>query len=177
MRLTRAGEYAVRCILYLSTKEKDSLVGRREISQAMDIPEQFLGKIAQQLARSGFVEIVQGARGGYRLLKSPSEITLLAVVEAAIGGIFLNDCVMNQKSCGRSPFCAVHRIWEKARDQLRATLREASFDVLAAEESCLWSPSATSAKPEIVGKPRLPVIPPAGDGIETGDAAGCMKLS
>jgi Rrf2 family protein len=113
----------------------------------MDIPEQFLGKISQQLARSGFVEIVQGARGGYRLLKTPSEITLLAVVEAAIGGIFLNDCVMNQKSCGRSPFCAVHRIWEEARNQLRATLREATFDVLAAEESCLWSPSTAEAKP------------------------------
>jgi DNA-binding IscR family transcriptional regulator len=34
----------------------------------MDIPAQFLGKIAQQLARAGIIEIVQGSKGGYRLL-------------------------------------------------------------------------------------------------------------
>jgi Rrf2 family protein len=137
MRLTKAGEYAIRCILYLSSQEEGSIISRRDIAKQMDIPDQFLGKIAQQLARAGLVEIIQGAKGGYRLRLPPSKITLLAVVEAVIGEIFLNDCLMNSGCCLRSKACSVNKIWEKARNQLRATLQEVFFDQLLEEESCL----------------------------------------
>ncbi|MBI5604027.1 MAG: Rrf2 family transcriptional regulator [Deltaproteobacteria bacterium] len=137
MRLTKAGEYAVRCILYLSSKKEGGIVGRRDIAREMDIPDQFLGKIAQQLSRAGLIEIIQGARGGYRLRVPPSKISLLWVVEAVIGEIFLNDCLMGSKSCFRSKTCSVNKVWEKARGQLRNTLRQATFNRLLKEESCL----------------------------------------
>ena len=137
MRITRAEEYAVRCILYMSGREINQVISRKEISKDMDIPDQFLGKIAQQLARSGFIEIVQGAKGGYRLLMKPEKITLLDVVEAVAGEIFLNDCLMNPDSCTRSSFCTVNAVWEKAREQLRATLKDATFDKLLKEDLCI----------------------------------------
>ena len=137
MRITRAGEYAVRCVLYMSGKEKNQLISRKEISREMEIPDQFLGKIAQQLSRSGFIEIIQGAKGGYRLLMKPEKITLLDVVESVTGEIYLNDCIMNPDSCARSSSCAVNAVWEKAREQLRATLRNATFDKLLKEDICI----------------------------------------
>ena len=115
MRLTRAGEYAVRCVLYLSLLESDTVTNRKEIAKAMEIPDQFLGKIAKQLSHAGILEVVQGAHGGIRLARSPSDITLLEVIEAIIGEIFLNDCVLRSESCNRSSTCSVHRVWEKAR--------------------------------------------------------------
>jgi len=143
MRLTRAGEYAVRCVLYLSACPAGEVVSRKAIAEAMDIPEPFLGKIAQQLARSGIMEIVQGARGGFRLLRSSGELNLLNVVEATIGEIFLNDCLMNPGICMRSQACAVNKIWEKARKQLRETLGDATFKSLLESQSCM-SPSLPS---------------------------------
>ncbi len=143
IRLTRAGEYGVRCILFLAGNGQGKVVGRVEIAQAMDIPEQFLSKIAQQLARSGFIEIIQGAKGGYRLLFSPDKLSLLDVVESVTGEIFLNDCVMRPDSCFRSPECSIHRVWEKAREQLRNTLREATFAKLIEDETCIF-PSISS---------------------------------
>ncbi len=137
MRLPRAGEYAVRCALYLAAQEQGKVVTRKEIAKAMEVPDQFLGKVAQQLARSGFIEIIQGPKGGYRLLVSPKKLTLLEVVEAMLGEIYLNDCVMNPGSCVRNASCAVYLVWEKARNQLRQTLREATFDKLLNEESCI----------------------------------------
>ena len=127
MRLTRAGEYGVRCILYLSSKGIGELCNRKQIAAAMGIPGPFLGKIAQQLARAGYIEIVQGAKGGLKLAVSPAKLTLLDVVEAVIGEIFLNDCLLRPDNCNRSNSCAAHGVWNKARDQLRATLREATF--------------------------------------------------
>jgi DNA-binding IscR family transcriptional regulator len=68
-------------------------------------------------------------------------LTLLEVVEAVIGEIFLNDCVMRPESCDRSHACAIHCIWSKAKDQLRQTLKEATFDRILKETRC--KPSLT----------------------------------
>jgi Rrf2 family protein len=117
----------------------DKVVSSGEIASKMDIPAPFLGKIAQQLARSGFIEIVQGAKGGYRLLIAPEEIRLLDVIEAVTGEIFLNHCIMSPDSCRRRPTCAIHLVWKEARQELRKTLRKATFAKLLEEESCLRS--------------------------------------
>jgi Rrf2 family iron-sulfur cluster assembly transcriptional regulator len=137
MRLTRAGEYGVRCVLYLSKQKQGIVVPRREISEAMEIPGQFLGKIAQQLARRGIIEIVQGSKGGFRLVVDPARISLLEVVEAVVGEIFLNDCLMRPNECSRVNSCTVHRVWQKARTQLRETLSSATFAELVEEDICL----------------------------------------
>ena len=128
MRLTRAGEYAIRCILYLSNKGENVLVSKKEIAEQMNIPSQFLGKIAQQLAKSGIVEITQGAKGGMKLSNPPEKISLLDVVESVIGEIYLNDCIAKPKSCTRSCECLVHDVWHKARTGLRETLKEVTFN-------------------------------------------------
>jgi Rrf2 family iron-sulfur cluster assembly transcriptional regulator len=140
MRLTRAGEYAVRCVLYLSRQGEGVLVSRQEVATATDTPTHFLAKIAQQLAKAGIIEIVQGAKGGYRLLRPPTGITLLEVIETIIGEIFLNDCIARPSSCRNSLACTVHRVWLKAREQLRATLASVNFADLLAEECCCLNP-------------------------------------
>ena len=137
MRLTRAGEYAVRCVLYLASQGQGEVCNRKKIAKAMDIPDQFLGKIAQQLAHAGLIEVMQGSKGGLRLVVSPEKISLLEVVEAVIGEIFLNDCIIRPESCNRSNTCAAHLVWEKARNQLRETLREATFARLLREDTCI----------------------------------------
>ena len=137
MRLTRAGEYAVRCVLYLSKKGKGVLVSRKEIADNAVIPAHFLAKIAQDLAKAGIIEIRQGSQGGFGLLMEPKEITLLLVVETMIGEIFLNDCVVRPDSCQVSPSCAVHNVWMQARDQLRATLRNVTFAQLLEQPVCI----------------------------------------
>jgi Rrf2 family protein len=151
MRLTRAGEYAVRCVLYLASQGEGVICNRKQIAAEMDIPDQFLSKIAQQLARSGFIEIIQGARGGLKLTASPAHLSLLDVVEAVIGEIFLNDCVIRPESCRRSQSCSVHQVWDKARNQLRDTLRQATFSSLLEEDSCIIPFDQTGEKSEQAG--------------------------
>ncbi|HIP82445.1 MAG TPA: Rrf2 family transcriptional regulator [Desulfocapsa sulfexigens] len=137
MRLTRAGEYAVRCMVYLAFKGKGVLVSKQEIAEHADIPPHFLAKIAQDLARALMIAIEQGPKGGYRLLKNPENISLLDVVEVMIGEIFLNDCVGRPVTCKVSKSCAVHKVWEDARTQLRDTLAAVNLADLAEHESCI----------------------------------------
>jgi Rrf2 family transcriptional regulator, iron-sulfur cluster assembly transcription factor len=149
MRLTRAGEYAIRCVLYLSAKGQDEAVSRREICEAMDVPHHFLGKIAQELSKAGLLVISQGARGGYRLGRPPAEISLLDVLEAVEGEIILNDCLAPGTPCDRSQVCSVHPVWAEARDKLRQTLSEVSFAALAAKEDALTCRNGKELLPKI----------------------------
>ena len=147
MRLTRAGEYAVRCVLCLAKRGRGKLVSRQDIAACGDIPTHFLAKIAQQLSRAGIIEIQQGAKGGYRLLVSPAKLTLLKVIETIIGEIFLNDCVLRPESCNSSSSCAINKVWLTARTQLRNTLREVTFAKLIEDDSCCVLPGEISQLP------------------------------
>ncbi|MHB8809423.1 MAG: RrF2 family transcriptional regulator [Desulfobulbaceae bacterium] len=140
MRLTRAAEYAIRCIIYLSRQGRGVLTNKNDIAEQAEIPPHFLAKIAQDLAKAGFIEIRQGPRGGFVLLKEPKEITLLDVVETMIGEIYLNDCVARPSSCNALTACGVHQVWINARNQLRETLRQATFDQLLQKKTCLPLP-------------------------------------
>lgn len=137
MRLTRAGEYAIRCMLFLYKQEFRQLVSKKEIAAEMDIPEHFLAKVAKQLARKNYLEIIQGSRGGYRVVLSPKDLTLLQVIEAVEGEIFLKDCLMRSDFCFRTSYCPVRRVWQKARQNFRQILQEADFAALVNEENCL----------------------------------------
>lgn len=127
MRLTKAGEYAIRCVLYLSMQKKGTVIPRNEIADAMDIPREFLAKIAQQLSRADIIETIQGPKGGFRLLVLPEELNLLDVIETMLGEIFFNECALRPETCSQSSICAVHTVWVKARTQFRETLRQATF--------------------------------------------------
>ncbi len=136
MKLTRAAEYAIRCVLHLSKQTPGQVISRREVAEAMDIPQPFLGKIVQSLAKAGILLVRQGAMGGYELALPPERISLLMVVEAVDGEILVNECLSRPQSCCRSACCAVHRVWDTARTQLRETLNRASFAELARADLC-----------------------------------------
>lgn len=140
MMLTRGGEYAVRCVLYLSMQEIGRRVPKKEVASAMDIPETFLAKVAQILAKSRIIHIHQGSGGGYTLSRRPEDVSLLQVVEAVEGEIFLNACIMSSDVCQRSPQCGVHKAWKRARDRLRETLAEVDFEQLSRDELCIPKP-------------------------------------
>jgi Rrf2 family protein len=119
----------------MAKHEKGKVISLDRIAEAMDIPKQFLFKIAQQLSRSGIMESFKGPKGGCRLLVAPDRISLLDVVEAIMGKILPNDCIFCLRSCGRKDECSVHPVWRKAKKQLRQTLREATFDKLVEAEN------------------------------------------
>lgn len=66
---------------------------------------------------------------------APEKLNLLDVVEAIMGELSLKDCILSSKPCDRQITCAVHAVWREANNQLRQTLREATFDKLVRKES------------------------------------------
>jgi Rrf2 family iron-sulfur cluster assembly transcriptional regulator len=84
MKLTRKGHYSVKAMLDLVTSSVNKPVSVREIADRQSIPAPYLEKLLIALRQAGLVRSVRGAQGGYRLKRSPKEISLGEIL-AAVG--------------------------------------------------------------------------------------------
>jgi Rrf2 family protein len=132
MQITRQAEYAVRTVYYLARQESGVSIPTARIAKDQDIPTPFLAKIVLQLSAVGILHTSRGARGGVRLAKAPGDISLLEIVEAVDGPIEINDCVLDEACCQRTPTCPVRHAWTEARTQLVRHLARANFGQLVA---------------------------------------------
>lgn len=129
MQITKETDYAIRCVLYLSSNTGRA-VSVAEIIKAQDVPRSFAAKILQKLSKAGLVRSNRGVNGGYLLTRDPGDITLLDVYEAASGPLALNVCVVNKKTCSRSGTCPVHPVWLRLSEDLAGKMKAWSFQRL-----------------------------------------------
>jgi len=121
-RLTNEGEYAVRLMVYLAGRDREQLVSAREIAENQNIPQRFLRTIVSQFVKLGFVKSFQGNGGGVRLAEGAENKTLLEIIEAVEGPIYLNVCMQGEVACQFSSQCAVHLVWHEAQDAIQKIL-------------------------------------------------------
>jgi Rrf2 family protein len=131
MEITRQADYAVRAVLDLALRSAGERAFSEDIASRQNVPPAFLTKILARLAAEGIVDTHRGVKGGIRLARPATEITLLQVVEAIDGPITLNRCAKRPQECPRDSTCVVHPIWIALRDDLRARMTAITFDTLA----------------------------------------------
>ena len=79
--ISQTVEYALRAVVYLASQ---SPLGRTtdQVATATRVPKAYLSKVLQGLVRAGIVSSQRGIGGGMTLVKHPSELTILEVVNA-----------------------------------------------------------------------------------------------
>jgi len=132
--ITRATEYAIRALLYLARQPRGEIVYKKDICSHQNITPAFLTKILQPLIKAGIVGSQRGVGGGFYLARTPDRITLLDVVEAQEGPVYLNQCLMNERACDRDVFCPAHGAWRHIRGEMTRVLAEYTFARLAEME-------------------------------------------
>jgi Rrf2 family protein len=130
MEISRRTDYGVRVILDLANLPDNQRASTQEIARRQNIPSPFLAKIVSQLSLAGLVTTFRGAGGGVTLARSPSEISLLQVIEALEGPVRLNRCLIEPSSCPQNNHCPVHHIWARAQADLTGLLDITTFDEL-----------------------------------------------
>lgn len=133
MQITRQADYAVRAVLYLAERDPGSRVSTGQIARDQKIPLTFLAKIVSQLSAAGLLHTTRGARGGVTLARSPSEISLLEIVEAIDGPVMLNQCATDPSECPLGETCVVRDAWCEAQADLVGRLARTKFGELIAK--------------------------------------------
>jgi Rrf2 family protein len=87
MKLTRASSYAIHAVVYMAAQKNNKPVASHHVAKARGIPERFLLKVLKPLVAARVLHSVKGPNGGYRLARSPSDVTMLEIIEAVDGPI------------------------------------------------------------------------------------------
>jgi Rrf2 family protein len=119
--LTKKSKYALKALLYLA-KNEDQLVQISELSQKENIPQKFLENILLELRNHGLLYSKRGKDGGYKLGKTPADITFGQVIRILDGPLAPIGCVSQiayQKcdECVDEDTCNIRRVMKKVRDQ------------------------------------------------------------
>jgi Rrf2 family iron-sulfur cluster assembly transcriptional regulator len=131
MRLTRSGGYGIYGLLYLARRRNRDIAYVGEVSSALNISASFLAKIFQTFARSGILISHRGMRGGYSFARSPYDISLREVIEAAQGPIALSKCLSKGNNpCGRYYYCGLREVLGNAQEDMKAHLESTSIGQL-----------------------------------------------
>jgi Rrf2 family protein len=85
VRMSQGVEWTLHVLLTLAWLEDDEPVAVGRLATGHGLPAPYLNKQLQALARAEILESVPGARGGFRLARPASSITLMDVVAAIEG--------------------------------------------------------------------------------------------
>lgn len=130
LRLTNAGDYAIRSMIFIASLPEDAVVLRSEICETQKIPSSFMAKILRSLVRAQLLRSTRGVNGGFSLAKDPSEISLLDILEAIEGPLALTDCTPNAEECEHSGNCPANAVWSRVQASIRDILASASLEDL-----------------------------------------------
>lgn len=121
MQLTRAGEYAIKSLVYLAMQDADTRVMASEVAAAEGIPVNFVRKILESLAKTGLVKSYRGAGGGFTLGRQAADISVRQVIEAVEGPLALNQCYV-PSTCANAKVCPMSPIWLEAQHAIEDVL-------------------------------------------------------
>ncbi len=134
VRLTRGTDYGARGVIYLARQPTNAVTLVGDIAREEGVPESYLAKIFQDLAKGGILRSHRGAKGGFSLARPADEITLREIVESVEGPIALSRCLAPFESCERQDTCALYQVLRQAQEQLLATLGGVTLQEMAVRE-------------------------------------------
>ena len=119
-------KYAIRAVIYLAldvnVKKK---IGIIQISNNLDIPNPFLGKILQTLAKHKILSSSKGPNGGFYLGRDPERITLMDIVDVIDGVDTFSKCVIGVKNCSEQENpCALHSRYSHLREEIKSVFEK-----------------------------------------------------
>jgi Rrf2 family protein len=122
MKLSLRGEYALRALVVLGLNYDQHVLRIQTISEQQNIPKRFLEQILNDLKSAGIVESRRGMAGGYRLSKSPDQISLALVIRHIEGPLAPVSCVSekfySRCTCPDEAKCGIRSIMKEVREAI-----------------------------------------------------------
>ena len=146
MQFTKAEDYGLHGMLYLAAKPLGKIVPLSEIAEEQEVPEKFLAKIFQSLAKSGLVKSHRGVKGGFSIGKPPDVITVKEVLESIQGPYFVAKCLRDPELCPDKDTCAVRRLMKLTQDKILGVFENHSLSDLVAWQGDEDTVQSTASK-------------------------------
>ncbi len=121
-RLSKLADYATVVLVRLGEAGTEAVQTSPGIAAATGIPEPTVAKVLKAMGGCRLVISQRGARGGYRLGRVLSAITVADVIEAIDGPIAMTACV-DGGGCESGCLCPMRGRWDPVNSAIRTALR------------------------------------------------------
>lgn len=127
MKISARGQYATRAMLQIALNENEWPLPLREISARESISEQYLEQIFRDLRKTGLVESIRGAHGGYRLSRASEKISVGDIIRSVEGPIIPVGCLGDGTVCQRTSQCTTRKVWAKLQQSMLEVLNQTTL--------------------------------------------------
>jgi Rrf2 family protein len=108
----------------------DGPISTRAAAAEENVPYQLACKLMQKLQKSELIRSCMGPKGGFRLDREPSQISLREVVETIQGPISINRCLLAAGACERQRGCTARTKLAELQQYVRDYLSGITLDEL-----------------------------------------------
>lgn len=134
--LSATCKYGIRAVIYIASKsDQKNNTGLKEIAEKLKIPQPYLAKILQILARKKILHSSKGPHGGFYLLIPASQLTLMDLIEAIDGRNFFDSCYVTGESCNfdnsDNGYCVLHNDLRQEKVRLEKFFSSKTVETLA----------------------------------------------
>ena len=132
LKLSTKGRYGLRAMIDLAMayNESHTPIMMSEIAERQALSRKYLHALLTPLKNAGLVKSARGAKGGYYLSKSPSEITIGEILETLEGEMSIVDCISDAIECDRSANCLAKGVWEELNQAIVRLLNNVTLHTL-----------------------------------------------
>lgn len=120
--ISQTTEYALRAIVYLADCGQPQTTAA--IAEATQVPQGYLSKVMQALAKSEIVKSQRGLHGGFVLTQRPEELTVLAVINAIEPIRRYHQCPLGIHG---KTLCPLHRKLDDAARKIEETFGDSTI--------------------------------------------------
>jgi Rrf2 family protein len=128
---SQTAEYALRAAVAMAQIPERNLT-TSEIVVRTKAPAGYISKVLQTLARKGIVRATRGTHGGYQLIRSAGEVTVLEVIDAVDPIKRIHTCPLGLPEHGAC-LCPLHRRMDDALAEVERALAAATLEQIVME--------------------------------------------
>lgn len=132
MKLTTRGNYAISALVEMALNQNNYPISLKDIATPLNISENYLRQLFMQLSQNGIVKSVRGVSGGYYIDCPLDQISVLDIVQAVEGNIFVVPCLddLEEDVCQRTNICKTKPIWNVLNQSIIQCLSSLSIQDL-----------------------------------------------
>lgn len=132
MKLTsRAGDYALLLLIHLAGLPDGESTNIKKVAEKLNLSGRFLANISNKLVTHRLVTAQRGTKGGIRLAKPATAISVKEVIEATDGPIQTMFCQNTHLSCNFEELCRMKYLWDGIQNLVIGKLTETTIADLA----------------------------------------------
>jgi FeS assembly SUF system regulator len=131
IRLSRLADYGVVLACHMAAKA-DRCHNAFDLASSTGLPAPTVSKLLAALARAGILVSHRGAKGGYRLARTPAQISAADIVSAVDGPIALTVCIEHGDGyCDVEAVCPTRKGWRRINNAIRQAFEAVSLAEMA----------------------------------------------